>query len=281
VGANSTARRAVKRVATRALGERGYTWLQAGAMAWDIRTGDWEEPEIGLVAACVRPGDTVVDVGANYGSWSYHLDRAVGAGGAVHALEPVPFTNAALPRVARLLRLHSVVIHDTACGDEAGELEFTVPVQDNGAISAGQSHFAARADDRAGREQHVRWEREQLVRCPVVRLDDVGIGGEVSFLKCDIEGGELLALRGARHLLEAHHPTIVAEVNPWFLEGFGQRVEDLTGFLGELGYESFHLDEAARQLRPVAAADMVEDNYVFVAPAHRDRLAGWLPPAAT
>jgi FkbM family methyltransferase len=272
VGANSTARRAVKLVATRALGPTGYSWLQALAMAWDIRTGDWEEPEIGLIADVVRPGETAVDIGANYGSWSFHLDRAVGPTGRVYAFEPVPFTHAALRRVARLLRFRKVEIHAEGCGDQPGSLTFTVPVQDNGAISAGQAHLAGRDDQRDGRERHVRWDQEREVTCPVVRLDDVGLVGDVSFVKCDIEGGELLAFRGARSLLVAHHPTVVAEINPWFLEGFGQAVDDLVGFFIELGYALYRLDAPTGHLLPVAAADVVEANYVFVHPDRLDRL---------
>jgi hypothetical protein len=105
-------------------------------------------------------------------------------------------------------------------------------------------------------------------------LDDETIEGELSFVKADIEGGELLAFRGARGLLERDRPTVVAEINPWFLDGFGQRVEDLTEFFAGLGYELLRLVDG--RLRPVSASEVEEDNYVFVHPSRRDRLGAVL-----
>lgn len=270
MGANSRLRRGVKRVANRALKARGYSWLQASAMAWDIRSGAWTEPELALVPLAVRRGETVLDIGANYGCWSYHLDRAVGPSGRVYAFEPVPFTNAALRRVARLLRFRSVHIRSEGCAEFPGELAFTVPIQDNGAISAGQAHLATRSDKRDGHEAHVRWDRDEEVSCPVVRLDDLEIDGEVTLIKCDIEGGELLAFRGCTELIGRWRPTVVAEINPWFLEGFGQTVQDLAAFFEERGYAMYILKDG--KLSTVRPENVIEANYVFVHPQNADRM---------
>lgn len=242
-------------------------------MAKDIRSGAWSEPELDLIAPGVAEGETVLDVGANYGVWSYHLGRAVGPRGHVVSFEPVPFTFEVLRRVARLLRFRNVDLRAVGCGEEAGHVSFAMPVQDVGPISAGQAHIATRDDERQGRDDHVRWDRQTAVTCPIVAIDDTVTDGDVvSFLKADIEGAELFAFRGARAVIERDRPTVVAEINPWFLEGFDVTVEDLVSFFDAFGYSLYHYGDD-RRLHSVSASEIVEDNYVFVHPSRADRFA--------
>jgi hypothetical protein len=85
-------------------------------------------------------------------------------------------------------------------------------------------------------------------------------------------------MRGARKTLEKHHPTVVIEINPWFLEGFGLKTTDIVGFFTDLGYRTYRYEN--KRLVPTAVEDIVEDNWIFVHPSRRDRLASLLPPEA-
>jgi hypothetical protein len=206
------------------LNERTYSYLQAVSKAIDIRKGSGAEPELDLIPFAVHPGDTVLDLGANYGYYTYPLSRAVGTSGRVYAFEPVPFTYATLALVTRLLGLRNVVLVQKGCSDAAGVVEFRVPVQN------------------------------------------------LSLIKCDIEGAELLAFRGAARTIERHRPSVICEINPWFLDGFGLRLEDLIAFFVDRGYQLYRYTRE-KTLVPVASpASIVEDNYVFL---HRDRLAAF------
>jgi FkbM family methyltransferase len=245
-------------------------------MALDIRAGRYTEPEVDLVAACVQAGDTVVDVGANYGMYVVPLSRAAGPTGRVIAFEPVPFTSAVLRRVVRLMRLRNVDVIAKGCGDEPGVMSFTVPVQGTGTISAGQAHFSFRQDQRPGKERHVRWPESTTVEAEVIRIDDMvpaNAASRVSFLKCDIEGAELFALRGATELLRKHQPVLVVEINPWFLEGFGTSVGHLVELLADLGYALHFYDHENGRVVPVEPSSVVEDNYVFLPQVLPPRIA--------
>jgi FkbM family methyltransferase len=251
-----------------------YRLAQTAVKAWDIRTGRWYEPEIDLVRPGVRPGEVVLDIGANFGMWAYHLSRAVGSWGRVYAFEPVPFTVSTLRFIARVLGLRNVEIVPKGCGDRAGRLTFRIPLQRSGALSAGLAHLALRNDDRAGKETQVRWEQTREIECEVVALDDfLPTLTALSFVKCDIEGGELFALRGARRLLDTHRPTVLLEINPWYLEGVGVRVEELTGFFFERGYAlcQYDVEDGHGTLRPCAVGDIIERNYCFIHPSRRER----------
>src|SRR5206468_2011173 len=140
------------------LPQAGYSYLQGLSMARDIRTGAYSEPELDLLPLAARPGDTVVDMGANFGLYTYHLSRAVGPSGRVYAFEPVPYTNATLRRVAARLGVRNAEIASKGCSDRGGRVTFSLPLQASGAISAGQAHIGSRDDDRAAKESQVRWQ---------------------------------------------------------------------------------------------------------------------------
>ncbi|MBX3260964.1 MAG: FkbM family methyltransferase [Labilithrix sp.] len=263
------------------LTEGTYSLFQALAMGWDIKRRSWWEPELELVDRVVREGDTAIDVGANYGLWAYHLSRAVGPTGKVYSFEPLPFTARTFRLIGRALGfLDNVELVNKGCGEAAGRVEFTVPVQEGVAISAGLVHMVGRHDARPGKEKHAAFDKTKNVECEVVALDEHLPNVErVSLLKCDIEGADLYAMRGARRLLEKHKPVVIIEITPWFLEGFGFTVADVYGFFEELGYACYRYDEGGR-LVPTPASEIVEDNWVFVHPENASRVQGLLPPQA-
>ena len=244
-----------------------YTRVRAMVAAWDIRTGRWSEPELDLIPHAVRPGEIAIDVGAHFGLWSYHLSRRVGPAGRVYAFEPVPQTYAILRQTLRWLRCRNVAKYPFAVGAESGLVQMRVPRQSNGAAASGQACLAIRHDARPGREQHARFDTADTIdraQATLEFLDDE----PVSFLKLDIEGGELFALRGATRLIDRSHPTIVCEINPWFLDGLALTPDDLVAFLAPHGYRVYRY--AGGMLRE--PGKLVEDNYVFVHPSRLGRV---------
>jgi FkbM family methyltransferase len=60
--------------------------------------------------------------------------------------------------------------------------------------------------------------------------------GRPLLLKCDVEGAELLVLRGARRLLSVSAPDLLVSVHPDLLPAFGHSAEGVRRYLHELGY---------------------------------------------
>lgn len=80
--------------------------------------GEYSESEARLFSALVRPGDTVLDVGANIGAHSVALASFVGPAGRVHAFEPGAETAAFLRANVALNALEErVLVHQVAVGD--------------------------------------------------------------------------------------------------------------------------------------------------------------------
>ena len=277
MGANSLPRRVVKRLLAPMLNESTYSVLQAFAMGWDIRRGAWHEPELELLPYAVREGETAIDVGANFGLYAYHLSKIVGPRGKVFCFEPIPFTARTFRLVQRGLGFReNVELVAKGASDKAGRTVFTVPVMATGAISAGLVHMG-RNDDRPGKEKKANWATKQI-ECDVVAIDEyLPDVRNVSLVKCDIEGADLFAMRGMRGILERNKPTVIIEITPWYLEGFGLKVRDVTGFFEGLGYHCYRY--ADRRLTRVTPEEIVEDNWIFVHPSRRDRMRELLAEA--
>ena len=272
MGADSASRRQFKKLLRPLFSDATYSVIQAAAKAWDIQRGEWSEPELDLIHYAVQSGDTALDIGANFGLYAYPLAKAVGPNGKVYAFEPIPFTARTFRLVAKILRFGDrVELIEKGCGEQADWIDFALPVTEVGTVSTGVVHMASRNNNRPGRQQHSKYDTPQTVRCEVIRLDDfLPQLRSLSFVKCDIEGADLFAMRGAKRLIEEHHPTVVIEINPWFLEGFGLQVEELVHYFTDMGYALYRYVRGA--LIPSRTEDIEEDNWVFVHPSRAERM---------
>ena len=174
-----------------ALGAR-LTWMR------EWHRGD---PALRVIRALVRKGDTVVDIGANWGFFTANLARLVGRAGHVHAIEPDPRQRESLEAISA--RHGNVTLHATGLSDREGEAILHVPVMDGRPIGALASLTVP-----TGRAE-IDHER---VPVRLTRLDALPIGGRVTFVKCDVEGHELAVLRGAGALLRRDRPAVLVEI---------------------------------------------------------------------
>jgi len=78
-----------------------------------------------LFRAFLRPGDVVVDVGANIGTHTLEAASLVGPGGRVYAVEAHPRTHRFLAANIRLNRFGNIITSNNAAGAEIGSITFT------------------------------------------------------------------------------------------------------------------------------------------------------------
>ena len=110
-------------------------------MSRDIKTGRLIEPEIELLPYAVRKGEVVLDIGANYGLYTYYLSKLVGESGEVIAFEPIPFTYRTLLKVVNIFSLKNISPHMFAVSDKDGVERFKIPLQAAGHLMAGQAYL--------------------------------------------------------------------------------------------------------------------------------------------
>lgn len=130
----------------------------------------------------LKPGDTVIDVGAGIGEETVVFSKLVGEGGRVISIEAHPNTFACLERTVGMSRLGNVTTIQCAVAEADGELS----------ISTAECHVASAIVEAGG------------IRVPARSLDSLaeefGLG-DVAFVKMNIEGAERAAMRGMAGLL--------------------------------------------------------------------------------
>jgi FkbM family methyltransferase len=198
---------------------RGKTWL-VGAHTHGCWLGSYEHDKQLAFARLVPAGSVVYDIGANAGFYTLLGAVAAGPNGRVIAFEPLPRNLAFLHAHVRLNALDNVTILDVAIADVAGRARFA-----SGATAA------MGALSNTG-ELWVRTSTlDALVHSAVIPPPDV--------IKMDIEGGELRALQGARHVLARHSPTLLLATHE---DGIHAACVEL---LFELGYECVPLEASS------------------------------------
>jgi FkbM family methyltransferase len=216
------------------LERRGFRWHLSMDRYIDrqIATkGTFEPATTELVLKFVKPGMTVLDVGANIGYFTLLFGRQVGPSGRVWAFEPVK-------RYQEAIKLHL----------QTNRLDDTVQL-----LSFGLSDRTLRVPisvDEFGASMHsasssTTFEIEEI---DIARLDDVVREqniNKVDFIKLDIDGHEPAFVRGAQSTIRSHMPVMVLEFAQAWLDVAGEDARTLKTAIEELGYTLY--SEKTRQ----------------------------------
>jgi FkbM family methyltransferase len=158
--------------------------------------GEYSEEECVVFQKCLRPGQTVVEVGANIGAHTVPIAKIVGETGRVLAFEPcaeiAKLLSANLEQNHVLSWCHVLVM-------AAGDTQRRVYVPRLGEL--GHKNF--------GRIE-IPNETASLNSTPMETIDSFDLDA-LHFLKIDAEGSELAIIRGARETIERHRPIIYCE----------------------------------------------------------------------
>jgi len=185
------------------------------------------EPEvITAMFHIVRPGDRVVDGGANIGFFTLILSQLVGPDGGVVAYEPGSNN---LPRLMTNVKLNDArnikVVTNPLWGEEA---EVTL-------------YLATDSGWNSLRKADGAHDYDGTITCGSERMTSTCLNLDgVRFAKLDIEGAEEMVLRGST--ISIHHcPYIITEMNEEALNRFNCSGERLRSFMWFKGYKTFLL----------------------------------------
>jgi FkbM family methyltransferase len=233
---------------------------------------DSERSEQKLVRRVVGPGMTVLDVGANIGKYSRLFSVLTGPAGRVVAFEASPSTASALTEDLRRAGCGNVSVVTAAVYSKGGTVTLNEFPQ---AYSSWNSIGMPRMEDPRNPERLVPIERS--VEIPAVTLDEYcaaqGIA-HIDYLKLDVEGVEIEALKGARRLLAAKAIDWVQfEISRKMLEGAGTTARAVFDFLIEAGYEAHRIAPNGAIGRRVTDSTAFYENYIAF-PKSAAELAG-------
>jgi len=213
---------------------------------------------LAVIRAGVPPGKTILDLGAHTGTVAI---PAAEAGYRVMAVEASPQNVERLLAAVVSKGLDRLFVLQTAVTDHQGEVDFL----EDGA----QGHITDAATS-------------GTVRIPATTVDELWARNgypDVDFVKLDLEGGEVAALRGMSDLLASSPPPpLLCESNGPRLAAYGETPNTLLTLLARRGYRCY-LAQPGR-LVPVDPDDLQPSCVVDYLAVHK--LDGtwktWLQP---
>jgi FkbM family methyltransferase len=226
---------------------------------WAYWTGLYDVAVMTKLARLFTPGFAVLDVGANVGfysiAWGRELEKVRGK---LYAFEPVRNN---FNRVQQAISLNSlqdtVQVFSTGLGDEEIEIPIVIEQMNNaqtGNAVIAYGEIKVVEGDCSERIKLVTLdsfvEREPIERCDLIKID--------------IEGAEVMFLKGGMNFLTRHRPIIYGEFNAYCMERFGYSLQDMVQLLKPLNYR--FLREVGRNADFVEIQDFNEpiENILIV-----------------
>jgi FkbM family methyltransferase len=207
--------------------------ISRSLMQW----GSYDDESLSLLLALIQPGDVVVDIGANIGTFTIPFANRVGMSGKVYAIEAMGINfhrllgNVAMNSLSTQCRPMQFIM-DT---NERNGLPLHLPiVSQKSDVNMGSSNIpfivegagvAQKRMSDTGSERKVVTERvmSRSLDSLFLEFDDkieqqaggkeAGSSRCPSLIKMDVEGMELPVLQGARTMLQQCRPAVHAENN--------------------------------------------------------------------
>jgi len=156
--------------------------------------GEFSEGEVDLFRQVVRPGNTILEIGANLGTHTIVLAQLAGIYGQVHAFEPQRLLFQTMAGNMAINSMTNVYAYQKAVGEVPGYIK--VPVLNY--------------------EQEVNWgalelgKWEQGEEVEQITVDSLSLDA-CHFIKIDVEGMELDVLKGATKTISRFQPLLYVE----------------------------------------------------------------------
>ena len=208
--------------------------------------GEYEPAISNILKKIVKPGNTCLDIGANIGWYTTLFQKLVGNEGEVHAFEPV---QPIFERLKRNVRLNeppkNVRLNNLALGD----IETTVDLHVFSELPDGHASIST--------FDHKDYE---VFPSRMTTLDSYlseNNIANVDLVKIDIEGAELMMLKGASKLFSQNQPPILEiEMALATTSGFNYLPNDLIEYIdNQADYDFFAIDEKTSKLQQIKGFD--------------------------
>ena len=175
----------------------------------------------------VSKGDICIDVGANQGIYTIPMAKIVGDKGSVISVEPMKYAQSIIKKNADINKLKNIKIINGVISDKTGieTLDFS--------IGAGPASITRNLG------------KKKILKVKSTTIDKLVSDNflkKVNFIKLDIEGAELLALKGAKKTIQRFSPIICLECE---VNRFGV----IYNFLNKFSYNAYLFDANGKLLK--------------------------------
>lgn len=216
----------------------------------------YEQSERDALFGMASPSDVFFDVGANDGLYSIDFATRFPRGRA-YAFEPIP-------NILAILRTNCGDLPNiTICPYGLSDATSTRTLFYYSPLDSGATSLAPLEVDRFG--------ITDIIESPVIPIDSIcSIDLFPSLMKIDVEGAEMMVLRGAEDTLAQHHPILMVEMLRKWSRRFNYHPNDTMDFLAMLGYRCFVLRSGTLQPFQKMTDETVDTNFFFLHPSHKE-----------
>lgn len=221
----------IRKILVRILGIKRYLRLVSRVYIIAISMG-WmrkKYPELFFLKRIIKPGNTVLDIGANLSYYSFFMTVCAGKQGKVFGVEPIPLFAEIWNKNMRRLKGYSYHLSVCALGTEPKEkVKMSIPVVD-GVVRHGLTKVS---DD--GDNGNTALSFEVPMKNGDTLVNELGIAS-IQFIKCDVEGFEQYVIPSLTNTIQRDFPILQIE-----LSGDENR-RQVTDFLVNFSYQIFIL----------------------------------------
>lgn len=225
-----------------------YPWLWADFCTYAI--GSPEPYIVAYFRSILHPDSIVFDIGAYIGVYTF-VAREILETGMIHAFEPNPESAKRIEEAIERNDVSRIQLNNLALGDYIGKVQFSVNLTP---VQSSIHHHPSQGGP---------------VEIPITTLDQYCSEreiGRIDLLKIDVEGAELMVLRGAEKMIEMVSPLIIAELHKRESRRFGYTVAETIQFLSDAGYSLYRVNYGlTTRPRLIPFSGMEEDRQIVIA----------------
>lgn len=217
-----------------------------------LNFGSYEKKEMNVIHRIISllKRKHLLDIGANIGYtsclWAKSFPQAV-----IHSFEPIPKTFEQLNSNIELNKINNIVTHNYGVSNVNETVKFYY-------------YPWCAANSSLNNIQHK--DNCVEVQGEIKRLDDIDWlrNFEIDFIKCDIEGNELFAFKGAEELIRKNKPIIYTEILRKYSSEFGYNANDILSLFKKNNYVCCYVsaDEKLIEIDEMMATTSAT-NFIF------------------
>jgi FkbM family methyltransferase len=211
---------------------------------------DYEKTDSAMIERLINDGDVFFDIGANIGWYSINLALSHRTA-QIHSFEPIPRTYSYLQSNLKLNHLANVTAYNFGFSNGTGEFDFYYYEEGSGNASS------ANVSDR---------EDVQVCQCKLQTLDDFAAETQtkVDFIKCDVEGAELLVYLGGLQTIKRDKPIVFSEILRKWSAKFDYHPNEIFKLFSDEGYQAFTVKDGSLKEFFQMNELTVETNFFFL-----------------
>mgnify|MGYP001561775123 CR=1 FL=1 len=186
------------------------------------------EPEMQVIPRILKNPQVIIDIGANYGTYSFFLSKLYPEA-KIFSFEPATSSYSILKRIINHFRLRNVFAIKKGLGEKEEIKEIIMPKH--------YTIIAYVADKNTKKNKEDSSEKIEITTLDsFIQRNKIK---SIDFIKCDIEGFELNAFKGAQKTLRKFKPIIFVEIEQRHTEKYNLDSQHILNFLKKLGYRSY------------------------------------------